>query len=279
MARKQFLQYISQASWWQAYFVAGLLGCQVLPKSALLLIAASTCMHACMRACVHVAWVLPSERNRWCQHPDRAPRVGWWLMLQSRNTRNRIDAAKELKKLVFFSNIVVAPLVEGLKVGCLKWGGMGAGGVVWGGGYVLVWYYSFPTSLWHLGPGGVVWMVGLGGPAIAGSRTCRSTGTRHIQHLGPTTRHPTNLYMLTPAPDRLQSEEEKKKEAEEAEQQKQIMELMQKAREEASKKEAEEKEGKAPEAAAEGSTGAGACAQFVLPWLLDGWQMSLMPWC
>ncbi|EFN52285.1 hypothetical protein CHLNCDRAFT_139027 [Chlorella variabilis] len=33
----------------------------------------------------------------------------------SRNTRNRLDAAKELKKLVFFSNIVVAPLVEDLK--------------------------------------------------------------------------------------------------------------------------------------------------------------------
>lgn len=34
---------------------------------------------------------------------------------QSRNQRNRLDAAKELKKLVFFSNIVVAPLVEDLK--------------------------------------------------------------------------------------------------------------------------------------------------------------------
>ncbi|PSC73353.1 chloroplastic isoform X2 [Micractinium conductrix] len=34
---------------------------------------------------------------------------------QSRNTRNRLDAAKELKKLVFFSNIVVAPLLEDLK--------------------------------------------------------------------------------------------------------------------------------------------------------------------
>jgi hypothetical protein len=34
----------------------------------------------------------------------------------SRNQRNRIDAAKELKKLVFFSNICVAPIVEDLKV-------------------------------------------------------------------------------------------------------------------------------------------------------------------
>jgi len=38
---------------------------------------------------------------------------------QSRNTRNRLDAAKELKKLVFFSNIVVAPLLDDLKVGML----------------------------------------------------------------------------------------------------------------------------------------------------------------
>ena len=30
--------------------------------------------------------------------------------------RNRIDAAKELRKLVLFSNVCVAPLVEDLKV-------------------------------------------------------------------------------------------------------------------------------------------------------------------
>ena len=35
---------------------------------------------------------------------------------KSRNERNRLDAAKELKKMVYFSNIVVAPLLEDLKV-------------------------------------------------------------------------------------------------------------------------------------------------------------------
>ena len=39
------------------------------------------------------------------------------FITQSRNTRNRLDSAKELKKLVYFSNIVVAPLLEDLKVG------------------------------------------------------------------------------------------------------------------------------------------------------------------
>ncbi|KAL4420333.1 hypothetical protein ABPG77_010238 [Micractinium sp. CCAP 211/92] len=34
---------------------------------------------------------------------------------QSRNTRNRLDASKELKKLVFFSNICVTPLLDDLK--------------------------------------------------------------------------------------------------------------------------------------------------------------------
>lgn len=34
----------------------------------------------------------------------------------SRNQRSRLDGAKELKKLVFFSNICVAPLLEDLKV-------------------------------------------------------------------------------------------------------------------------------------------------------------------
>ena len=37
------------------------------------------------------------------------------FVTQSRNTRDRINAAKELKKMVYFSNIVVAPLVEDLK--------------------------------------------------------------------------------------------------------------------------------------------------------------------
>ena len=37
------------------------------------------------------------------------------FITQSRNTRDRINAAKELKKMVFFSNIVLAPLVEDLK--------------------------------------------------------------------------------------------------------------------------------------------------------------------
>lgn len=45
--------------------------------------------------------------------------VGRKYLLQfvttSRNTRDRINAAKELKKMVFFSNIVLAPLVEDLK--------------------------------------------------------------------------------------------------------------------------------------------------------------------
>ena len=35
---------------------------------------------------------------------------------RSRTKSNRLDAAKELKGLVFFSNIVVAPLLEDLKV-------------------------------------------------------------------------------------------------------------------------------------------------------------------
>ena len=35
---------------------------------------------------------------------------------RSRTKSNRLDSAKELKALVFFSNIVVAPLLEDLKV-------------------------------------------------------------------------------------------------------------------------------------------------------------------
>lgn len=97
---------------------------------------------------------------------DAARKAFLQYISKSRNQRNRLDASKELKRLVFFSNIVVAPLVEDLK-----------------------------------------------------------------------------------------TEEEKKKEAEEAEQQRQIMEMMQKAREEAAKQEAAEKEaaerGEAAPAAAE----------------------------
>ena len=35
---------------------------------------------------------------------------------RSRMTRDRLAAAKELKKLVYFSNIVVAPMLDDLKV-------------------------------------------------------------------------------------------------------------------------------------------------------------------
>ncbi len=36
-------------------------------------------------------------------------------MSRARMNRNKLDGAKELKKMVFFSNIVVAPLLEDLK--------------------------------------------------------------------------------------------------------------------------------------------------------------------
>lgn len=39
------------------------------------------------------------------------------FITRSRTKSNRLDAAKELKALVFFSNIVVTPLLEDLKVG------------------------------------------------------------------------------------------------------------------------------------------------------------------
>jgi hypothetical protein len=39
---------------------------------------------------------------------------------RSRTKSNRLDAAKELKGLVYFSNIVVAPLLEDLKVGHMQ---------------------------------------------------------------------------------------------------------------------------------------------------------------
>ena len=35
---------------------------------------------------------------------------------RSRNQRDRLEAAKELKKLVFFSNLVIAPLLEDIRV-------------------------------------------------------------------------------------------------------------------------------------------------------------------
>ena len=38
------------------------------------------------------------------------------FVTRSRNVRNRLDGAKELKKLVYFSNIVVSPLLEDLQV-------------------------------------------------------------------------------------------------------------------------------------------------------------------
>ena len=38
------------------------------------------------------------------------------FITRSRSQRDRLEAAKELKKLVFFSNIVVAPLLEDVQV-------------------------------------------------------------------------------------------------------------------------------------------------------------------
>ncbi len=38
------------------------------------------------------------------------------FITRSRSHRNRLDSAKELKKLVFYSNIVVAALLEDVKV-------------------------------------------------------------------------------------------------------------------------------------------------------------------
>jgi len=40
------------------------------------------------------------------------------FITRSRNTRQRLDGAKELKKLVYFSNIVVSPLLKDLQVPC-----------------------------------------------------------------------------------------------------------------------------------------------------------------
>ena len=63
-----------------------------------------------------------------CTPPPLLCRYFLKFITQSRNTRNRLDSAKELKKLVYFSNIVVAPLLEDLKVG--------AGARGWVGGWV-----------------------------------------------------------------------------------------------------------------------------------------------
>ncbi len=38
---------------------------------------------------------------------------------RARSQTNRLESAKELKKLVFFSNMVIAPLVEDLQV-CVR---------------------------------------------------------------------------------------------------------------------------------------------------------------
>lgn len=42
------------------------------------------------------------------------------FITRSRGQRDRLEAAKELKKLVFFSNIVVAALLEDLQVQLLR---------------------------------------------------------------------------------------------------------------------------------------------------------------
>lgn len=57
------------------------------------------------------------------------------FVTRSRNTRNRVDGAKELKKLVYFSNIVVSPLLEDLKVRSLA---STAGGRLAHAAYLLV---------------------------------------------------------------------------------------------------------------------------------------------
>ena len=49
---------------------------------------------------------------------DVARRAFLVFVSRSRTKSNRLDAAKELKGLVFFSNIVVAPLLEDIDVSC-----------------------------------------------------------------------------------------------------------------------------------------------------------------
>ena len=49
---------------------------------------------------------------------DVARRAFLAFVSRSRTKSNRLDAAKELKGLVFFSNIVVAPLLEDVNVSC-----------------------------------------------------------------------------------------------------------------------------------------------------------------
>ena len=47
--------------------------------------------------------------------PLAACRAFLGFVSRARMNRNKLDGAKELKKMVFFSNIVVAPLLEDLK--------------------------------------------------------------------------------------------------------------------------------------------------------------------
>ena len=49
---------------------------------------------------------------------DVAKKAFMAFVSRSRTKSNRLDAAKELKGLVFFSNIVVAPLLEDVDVSC-----------------------------------------------------------------------------------------------------------------------------------------------------------------
>ncbi len=49
---------------------------------------------------------------------DVARKAFMAFVSRSRTKSNRLDAAKELKGLVFFSNIVVAPLLEDVDVSC-----------------------------------------------------------------------------------------------------------------------------------------------------------------
>ena len=200
---------------------------------------------------------------------------------QSRNTRNRLDAAKELKKLVggrpggaalrcaalswvlgrrrprvhaargrrcmrlltsqpaccpppalsfpqvFFSNIVVAPLLDDLKVGasCRLRG--------W-------------RCCWGLLPGAAG--PRRGPPPLAPPRLGRQPSGRPAQPLHP---------RRAPGPRPAQTEEEKRAEAERAEQEKQMMEMMRKAQEDAKKKAAAEAAGEAAPAEA----GAAAAAE------------------
>lgn len=124
----------------------------------------------------------------------------------SRNQRNRVDAAKELKKLVFFSNICVAPVLEDLKVR----GGVSLGvvlgrlgcGRVEGRSFSIVWYWGRASAR-------ACGRKGWGGGGPRGGLRDTAPAACHVSM--------------------LQTDEEKKAEAEAAEQQKQLMELIRKA--------------------------------------------------